>query len=204
MGALKHVRQRPWGVISLLPVLLSAMACGGGEDVVQGMPPSGSRRPAQAATTSLATSATSAPAEQSRRGITQLQFEGEVRDPFLRYFPDESEIVQLNLQVQPLEQAEESLGPLANYSLEQLQLVGIISRTAEPRAMFRIPQSSQMVFARVDDRVGPNGTGRISDIQPNRVVVTYENIMLSEDQAQTVELMLRDPRQQLEAQFDPY
>jgi len=204
MSRVNHTRSSSIGALVLLLAFLGAC---GGEDVVQGMPGQTGGQAARPASTPSAVAATpssTAQATELGRGITQLTFEGDIRDPFMRYFPAEAEVVDINAPVRPIEAEQQDMGPLANYTLDQLELVGIISRTAEPQAMFRIPVSGQNVFARIDDRIGPNGTGRISDIQPNRVVVTYETILLTGEQAQTVEVLLRDPRQQLEAQFDPF
>ena len=74
--------------------------------------------------------------------------------------------------------------------------------------MFLVPDGSGLaVLARVDDRVGPNGTGRIMDIQPNRVIVTYEGLFeFGEvgEQVRTHVVTLRDPARNIEADFEPY
>jgi Tfp pilus assembly protein PilP len=129
-------------------------------------------------------------------------------DPFQREVPEgEAPLLGASEVALEPEQAVD-LGPLAEYPLESLRLQAIITRTPEPRAMFLVPDGSGLaVLARVDDIVGPNGTGRIIDIQPNRVIVAYEarfEFGRPGEEMRTQEVHLRDPARDIAADFVPY
>lgn len=65
---------------------------------------------------------------------------------------------------------EEQLGPLERFSLNELDLVAIISEVAVPKAMFIDPEGFGHVL-KEGDRLGRN-SGVLSDIRDNEVEVT--------------------------------
>ena len=172
----------------------------------------GARSAARSAPAATRSASTAAGSESSRdgtvTGVVRLEFPDGVRDPFTRQFPEGETPIVVAEEVDLGAPEVVDLGPLANFPVESLRLQAIVTRTAEPRAMFLLPDGRGLaVLARVDDRVGPNGTGRIADIQPNRVIVSYEGVFgFGEDgeQARTLVLTLRDPSQDIEAEFVPY
>ncbi len=150
----------------------------GGEDVVQGMPGGGGGGggAAPAAPATPTPEASAGPAATTR-GVSPIQFDTTTRDPFTRPYPqDYLERPGSDALADDTQTVDDGdLGPLAPYPIETLQLVGILSRSARPMAVFRVPDSSNLAeFAFIGDRVGPNGVGFIEDIQPNRVIVAYE------------------------------
>ena len=171
-GSYRTLRAFGFGLMSIL--LLGSC---GDDGVVTGMPGGGGggggggRAPAAAPATPEA----AAGGAGARRGVTPLSFDTEARDPFTRPYPQSFERAADNLDDDPGQPDQENLGPLAPYPIETLRLVGILSRSARPMAIFRTPESSTLAeFAFIGDRVGPNGVGFIEDIQPNRVIVAYE------------------------------
>jgi Tfp pilus assembly protein PilP len=213
-------RYRAWTSKALLVSFLwpAVAACGDGETVVEGMPPPPPARESNGDNTQNtrrqrrnATPDEEAIELTAATGINRLVFGEGSRDPFMRMFPDlpvetTANPDQPTVELAPEEANPEEWGPLAQYPIEALQLVAIISRTSEPRAMFMIPDGSgRGVLARIEDRVGPDGTGRISDIQPNSVEITYDAVEYNTTEgARRLLLPLRDPSESIEAQFTPY
>jgi Tfp pilus assembly protein PilP len=143
-------------------------------------------------------------------GITEREFGDGARDPFVRQYPAvaDAPIDPERVSLGDSDLGPGSLGPLAQYPVNSLSLLAIMTRTAEPKAMFLPPDGTQRaVLARVDDRVGPNGRGRIVDIQPNRVIIRYEGFGLGEGEegGTTVEIRLRpEPLNIDDYVFEPY
>lgn len=172
----------------LLPALVLALTgvIGCGEEVINGMPgggegeapappPPAAEAPTPTATPAAPTEGPATPAEPVR-GVTQLQWGEGSRDPFTRPYPEQT--IAATGPETPEDEPEErpeDLGPLAPYPIETLHLIGIISRSARPVAMFTLPNRTNLAeFAYIGDRVGPNGAGYIYDIQPNQVIIAYE------------------------------
>lgn len=188
-------------------VISSMTACG--EDVVEGMPggdgqppPPGQPPPAAAPVDSPVTTdeGPSTP-DAPTRGVTQLQWGEGSRDPFTRPYPEQSVATTGPETPEDVpEERPEDMGPLAPYPIETLRLIGIISRSARPVAMFTVPGRGGLAeFAYIGDRVGPNGAGYIYDIQPNQVIIAYEG-----DPSTPVErlpVQLRDLASDFDAEF---
>lgn len=166
---------------AVLLIISGLTACGG--DTVDGMPGGGDGAapppaavPAPAPTTPEATSAEPTGPEVPTRGVTQLQWGEGARDPFTRPYPEQAVATTSQEALEDVpEERPEDMGPLAPYPIETLRLIGIISRSARPVAMFTVPGRANLAeFAYIGDRVGPNGAGYIYDIQPNQVIIAYE------------------------------
>lgn len=205
-------RRRLYGILVAILIALPVGCGGGDDDVVSEMPvfrggQQQQQRSGQGQGRRARRARAEAPPAELPEGIERREFAEGSRDPFMRQFPDNQAPLELDADIDLGVEEIVDLGPLANYPIESLRLVAIMTRTAEPKAMFMLPDGSGLgVLARVDDRVGPNGTGRIVDIQPNRVVVSYEGFGFGEEgeRARTLELTLRDPSLDIEAEFDPY
>ena len=197
-------------LIASLALLLSC-----GEDgVVNQMPGGGgggggggsSPPPDPGAAETSEAEAPSAEAAVESRGVRQLVFAEGARDPFMRPYPSQDDPTtpgsgtDFNI-VNPVTPADE-MGPLATYAIENLQLQGIMTRTANPVAMFRTPDGDLSEFAYIGDRIGPNGAGYIEDIQPNQIVVVYETDPGGPTRRTVVPL--RDATGGIEAGFEQY
>lgn len=121
---------------------------------------------------------------------------------------DPNEILTTPIYVGPTDvEAMLATNPLARYPVESLRLLGIMTRLAEPKAIFMPPDGhGRAVFARIDDRVGPNGSGRISDIQPNVVIISYEGFAVdTNEQPREYRLELREADEDIpEDAIQPY
>lgn len=195
-------------VLLLATVLVAPLgltSCGddSGEDRVTGMPESGSaaprptpapQPPAQQAGPQQATSGT---AEGQLAGVVPFLYSDAARDPFMRQYPDlPSDTAEATMAVLPPEDTEErEPGVLAGFPVESLRLVAIVTRSAGPRAMFIVPDGSgRAVMAQQWDRVGPDGRGHISRIEPNRVVIEFEEYSFGpEGESLEHAIYLRDP-----------
>ncbi len=200
-----------WMLLLLLPLGVSLPACGGGDgetsDNFDSMPgrnrPRRDRNQLQAAAATPAGSPGEVAPSSTSPGITRRTFPEAFRDPFVRPYPEEDSPTR-QLDVVPAQAGPtdvRALGPLAPYAIEELQLQGIMTRSARPVAMFQTPDGSLSTFAYIGDAIGPNAAGRIEDIQPNQIVVVYE----AEGGAQRRTVVpLRDPRLDIEADFERY
>jgi type IV pilus assembly protein PilP len=75
----------------------------------------------------------------------------------------------LPLKTQTKRRPRENLSPLERYDLGQLQLVGIVWNSKEPRAM--VEDSSGLGYVvRVGTPIGPND-GKIKEIKPNEIII---------------------------------
>lgn len=149
------------------------------------------------------------PERDTNLGVVPIQFPAGSRDPLVREFPlnywmdNIDSVVEGPIDVGPGNQSL-NMGPLANYPAESLQLIGIITRRAETMAYFLVPDGRSLAYlARENDRVGPNGTGRISAIRPNEVEISYEGFGLDPtEQDRTQILRLRERGTYPPADFD--
>ena len=199
-------------VVLLLTGGMSFPGCGGGDgDVVQGMP-GGGGTPAAAP----APARTPAPARPSAREggqptgpqengvVVQRDLPMITRDPFVRAYPqanatDPGESLSLGgSEDAPVNLSD--LGPLASYAVTELRLIGVVTRSARPVAMFQLPDSDLAVFGSIGDRVGPFASGQITDIQPRFVWIAYQ---LDPDQPETMtRLSLRDEADAVDIDFE--
>ena len=204
-------------ITPFIAALAMVLSCGGGEDgVVNEMPgrSSGAPAPAPAPAEEVNTASTiptPEPAvevpeeEESQDGVRQLVFQDGSRDPFMRAYPQQEDPLTTGPTafdiVNPVTPADD-MGPLATFAIENLQLQGIMTRTANPVAMFRTPNGELSEFAYIGDRIGPNGAGYIEDIQPNQIVVVYETDPGGPTRRTVVPL--RDATGGIEADFEQY
>lgn len=149
------------------------------------------------------------PERDNSLGVVPVEFPAGSRDPLVREFPVNYWMDNVDSEVEgPIDigpgNQSLNMGPLANYPAESLQLIGIITRRAETMAYFLVPDGQRLAYlARENDRVGPNGTGRISAIRPNEVEISYEGFGLDPtEQDRTQILRLRDRGAYPPADFD--
>lgn len=191
MSTTKHTVRMPTLLVllGLSLVLQGVTGCGGDdEERVEGMPqlgrratprpaPAGGAARAQPARGQVAAAEPATPIDASSAfpGVKPFVYSEGARDPFQRQYRERPQEVEA-VAVLPAEEIEErEPGLLANYAPESLRLVAIVTRAAGPRAMFIVPDgSNRAVLAQQWDRVGPDGQGHIARIEPNQVIVEYE------------------------------
>lgn len=184
-------------VLSLVCAVLLLASAGCEENVVVGKPPP-----------SASAGAPPAPASASAAALPELDVEDadfaeseDSRDPFRSFaklFVDESGQVEVQLDVK-----------LKQYSLEQLQLVGIITRVHPARAMLVDPTGKGHVIKRgqfvgkpvVVQTAKDVGASykvhwRVDSIRPNDVVFVREDPTNPDVPAQTRTLVLRQEDEQ--------
>ena len=75
--------------------------------------------------------------------------------------------------------------PLGNFQPNQLKLIGLITGTAAPRAMFLASAGTQAIIAQEGAKVGPRCSSEITDIRDNEVVIQQASA-LEEERVETV------------------
>jgi hypothetical protein len=91
--------------------------------------------------------------------------------------------------------------PLGETQVEDLTLIGLVTGTAVPRAMFASATANgRAIIVTEGSRVGPNCSQFISDIRDNEVVVTQRSSGGDEMRTET-SVMLNTER--VEAEFLP-
>lgn len=133
--------------------------------------------------------------QQLTDGVTEVDVSPGERDPFERPFPPASITETDTPPVPGPTPNPEQLPLLARYPVESLELVALMTRNADPIAVFLTPASSRAQFAHVGDHIGPYGSGRIVDIRPNEVIIEYHT------EEPTV-IALRDPQPDLDGVLD--
>jgi Tfp pilus assembly protein PilP len=142
-------------------------ACGGDDD----------RQPLPAAPTPPA-AVEAEPVEQEETVETRVaammanndraEFDADTRDPFSPPRPETATgrgVTETPIDCEILDQ------PLGRADVAELQLIGLITGTPIPRAMFLARGANQAVMVTEGDLVGPNCTNRITNIRDNEVVI---------------------------------
>lgn len=108
----------------------------------------------------------------------------ETRDPFTQPRPTvDRPLGDGPRQVGP--DCDTNVDPLGKTELESLEIMGLVTGTALPRAMFLTPGSRQAVIVTEGALAGPDCTNRLVDIRDNQVV--FEQITMGEeDRVETV------------------
>ena len=174
-------------------VLVGALgtACGGGDDDRMEMPappPPPAAEPAAEAVEEEETVETRVAAMMATND--RATFAVDTRDPFTPPRPEvsasggpgDTTVIDCFIDDQPLGQT----------AVDQLQLIGLITGTAVPRAMFLSLGGSQAVMATEGDLVGPNCTNRITNIRDNEVVIEPHTV--GETASSPIILALNDDR----------
>jgi Tfp pilus assembly protein PilP len=169
-------------------VLVALAACGGGDDDRMEMPaPPPAAAPAAAVeeeeTVETRISAMMATNERAT-------FSVDTRDPFSPPRPD---VVDINgPSGGPEIDCILADQPLGQTPVEELELIGLITGTSVPRAMFVSDGTRQAIMVTEGSLVGPNCTNRITNIRDNEVVIEPRTV--GETQASPIILVLNDDR----------
>ncbi|MCA9562802.1 MAG: hypothetical protein KC561_04890 [Myxococcales bacterium] len=190
-------------IVYILLLGMASSACGGEERINE--PPRRERRNRgggrNQATPELPV------VNNNRSGVSRMEWPDDFRDPFshpayLRELEDEDSAQDLGASLNQMNQVYDA-GPLAYIGFQRLELVGILSRSVDPVAMFtyRDGSSNKAVFMRIGDRIGPDAAGVVVDITANEVVVEYNYLG---QEPSLISRTLRDPFQSDDIVFEPF
>ena len=166
-------------------------ACGGGEDNRMAMPPP-PPAPAEPAPEPEQTEETVETRVAAMMATNErATFAVDTRDPFTQPRPERGpdgglEGPDVARDCEILEQ------PLGQTEVDELELIGLITGTAVPRAMFLARGDRQAVMVTEGDSVGPNCSNRITSIRDNEVVI--EPYTVGETASSPIYLQLNDDR----------
>lgn len=120
--------------------------------------------------------------ELSRFDIERVSFSTMSRDPFTKPVRESYVVGSVTVERECDAEAE----PLGFTTMNELRLLGLVTGTATPRAMFApIDNSGKAVIVAEGALVGPRCSHRITEIRDNEVVVTQLSD-LEEERTQTV------------------
>lgn len=184
----------------LVAGLASLAACNSSNDT--GMPepiaPERGAAPAAAPAAPAATGEAEAEPVSSRAEIVRHDFSSQSRDPFTPPRPEQG-VVRDDIDIAV--DCDLSEDPLGETEVDDLSLIGLITGTAVPRAMFSSSgMNGRAIIVTEGARVGPNCSQFISDIRDNEVVVTQRSAGGEEMRTET-SVMLNTER--VEAEFLP-
>ena len=91
--------------------------------------------------------------------------------------------------------------PLGSTPVERLSLIGLVTGTAAPRAMFRAFGEGQAIIVREGAKIGPQCTAVISAIRDNEVVILQDGALPGE-QIETVIVLTDDAIDQVQIEED--
>jgi Tfp pilus assembly protein PilP len=91
--------------------------------------------------------------------------------------------------------------PLGGTPVERLSLIGLVTGTAAPRAMFRAFGEGQAIIVREGAKIGPHCTAVISAIRDNEVVILQDGALPGE-QIETVIVLTDDAIDQVQIEED--
>lgn len=153
--------------------LAVATACGGGEDiqVITEMPTPNrdSAQLAEAATTADEPEETGS----SRTEIVRTEFTTGSRDPFTA--PRVQTTAGGGVAIDEIE-CDTALEPLGETDVNSLRLIGLVTGTAVPRAMFaNLDARGRAIIVSEGAKIGPRCSSFISEIRDNQIVVTQRS-----------------------------
>jgi hypothetical protein len=166
--------------LALLAGLTAACGDDGSGDMMVAPPPPRAPEVAEAA----AEAAAAEPESPSASLITEIDrrsFSTAARDPFTPRAPDRVEIG--GPDVQP--ECDVEVDPLGETDLTDVNLVGLVTGTPVPRAMFTVLTEPEALFLTEGAKIGPNCSFRIIEIRENEVVVEQLTAIES-DRVQTI------------------
>lgn len=91
--------------------------------------------------------------------------------------------------------------PLGGTPVERLSLIGLVTGTAAPRAMFRAFGEGQAIIVREGAKIGPHCTAVISAIRDNEVVILQDGALPGE-QIETVIVLTDDAIDKVQIEED--
>lgn len=181
----------PFALLATLALAGPSSGCGNGDDNY--VPPPAPSRPAaraqeRAEPESSVQSRVAALVEANERALPQA----DMRDPFMQPMPERglNRLAGAGAQVAPDCDTEQH--PLGKTTLENLYLMGLVTGTPVPRAMFSIPSSNQAVIVTEGALAGPDCSNRLTDIRDNEAV--FEQVTMNEAERSRTVITLRDQR----------
>lgn len=147
------------------------IGCGSGEDieVVREMP--APNRDSAAAEAPAPVAEAAAETGSSRAEIVRNEFTANARDPFTP--PPQQQLATGGAELLDEVQCDVTLEPLGMTEVNDLRLIGLVTGTAVPRAMFSNQDAQgRAIIAAEGAKVGPRCSSFISDIRDNQIVVT--------------------------------
>lgn len=181
--------------LALLALLLPAVA-GCGDDEGNAAP--GDAAPAaKAADKKADAKAAPAAAATLMNEIDRHAFSDLSRDPFT---PPQKKVVQ-SADPGTLADCDLVREPLGGTPVERLSLIGLVTGTAAPRAMFRAFGEGQAIIVREGAKIGPRCSAVISAIRDNEVVILQDGALPGE-QIETVIVLTDDAIDQVQIEED--
>lgn len=169
-----------------------AMGCGpSGDDYVPPEAPASSsaaRRPSQEEAEDSVESRVAAMMETNERAIPNA----DMRDPFMQPRPQRGPAGMRGPRDVQGPDCNIEAEPLGKTELEDLTVIGLVTGTALPRAMFRMPGTAQAVIVTEGALAGPDCSNRLIDIRDNEVV--FEQVTMSEQDRSITTLQLNESR----------
>lgn len=177
-------------LLRLLPaaIALSALgACGEDEEYVPPPPPAPRQQPADDEGEPSVQSRVAAMMEVNDRAT----FGVETRDPFTQPRPNVDRPLGIEgSRIGP--DCNVELDPLGKTELGDIDVMGLVTGTALPRAMFLIPGSRQAIIVTEGALAGPDCSNRLVDIRDNQVV--FEQITMGDEERVETILELNQSR----------
>jgi hypothetical protein len=150
------------------------VACGSGEDIeVITEMPMPNRDSAAAEEPAPAAAGEEAPVEtgSSRTEIVRNEFTANARDPFTP--PPPQQLAAGGAELVDEIECDIAAEPLGMTEVNNLRLIGLVTGTAVPRAMFsNTDAQGRAIIVAEGAKVGPRCSSFISDIRDNQIVVT--------------------------------
>lgn len=119
------------------------------------------------------------------------------RDPFT---PPQKKVAQL-ATAESATDCDLVREPLGATPVDRLSLIGLVTGTAAPRAMFRASGEGQAVIVREGAKIGPQCAAVISAIRDNEVVILQDGALPGE-QIETVIVLTDDAIDQVQIEED--
>jgi len=127
----------------------------------------------------------------ARFELERRTFSDYSRDPFMA--PVREEYVVGGTSSVPERECDLELHPLGMTTVNELRLIGLVTGTSMPRAMFLVAGRDQRaMFAHEGDLIGPQCSQQITQIRDNEVIVTQLSDVESE-RVQTPILLHANP-----------
>lgn len=171
-------------VLSALALLSGlAAACGddGSGDMMVAPPPPRAPEVAEAAAEAAAAAEPEAPSASLITEIDRRSFNSAARDPFTPRAPEIPGDGPINLEPE----CNVEIDPLGETDLSDVNLVGLVTGTPVPRAMFTVLTEPEALFLTEGAKIGPDCSFRIIEIRENEVVVE-QLTSIESDRVQTI------------------
>ncbi|MBU6161431.1 MAG: pilus assembly protein PilP [Myxococcales bacterium] len=164
--ALMDGLRRRYVVVLAGALIAPLVACGddGDGDEMQLPPP----RPAEQVAAAEAAAPAAAAATSLITEIDRREFSSGARDPFT---PPELQVAEATNETIIRPECNVEVEPLGALELTSVKLIGLLTGTPVPRAIFSIPGQNEAVFVSEGAKLGPDCSFQIVEIRENAVVL---------------------------------